>query len=335
MTSAVTIRGAGIYGLTLAWEMLSRGVTVTVIDPSGPGAGASGNLVGALAPHAPEAWTPMKALQFDSLTAAPAFWDEVAEAGGDPGYARTGRLQPIADAAALERAKERGVGAAQHWPGFAHEIEEAPPDWGPVSPTGLVVRDTLTAMIDAPRAVRVLAAAVRAKGGLIETEAHERGPVIHATGAAGLMDLSRDTGREAGRPIKGQAARLKLDRAGLPLISTESLYIVPHADGTIGIGSTTERDYETEAPDALLDDVIARARAAVPAIAEAPVIQRWAGLRPRTRSRRPALGPWPGREGHFVMNGGFKIGFGTHIPVARIVADHVLNGTPVPDHVAL
>ena len=63
MTSEATIRGAGIYGLTLAWELLSRGWRVTVIDPAGPGAGASGNLVGALAPHVPENWTPLKAMQ--------------------------------------------------------------------------------------------------------------------------------------------------------------------------------------------------------------------------------------------------------------------------------
>ena len=35
---------------------------------------------------------------------------------------------------------------------------------------------------------------------------------------------------------------------------------------------------------------------------------RWAGLRPRARSRAPMLGAWPGRPGHFIANGGFKIG---------------------------
>ncbi|WP_375262446.1 NAD(P)/FAD-dependent oxidoreductase [Palleronia sp.] len=326
MTSEVTIRGAGIYGLSVAWEIICRGARVTVIDPNGPGAGASGNPVGAMAPHAPEAWSEIKALQFDSLVAAPDFWAEVTEAGGgDPGYARTGRLQPIADAAALERARERAVSAATHWPGCVWEVIDAPERWAPLSATGLVIRDTLTARVDPPRAVDALVRAIRARGGAVVADAPERGPVVHASGAAGLAALS--VGEiEVGRPIKGQAARLAFDDAGLPQIFAEGLHVVPHADGTVGIGSTSERDFLTEAPDALIDDVIARARAAVPAIADAPVLARWAGMRPRARSRQPIVGAWPGRPGHYVVNGAFKIGFGTHIPVARLVADLVLDG---------
>ncbi|SFG82574.1 Glycine/D-amino acid oxidase [Palleronia marisminoris] len=327
MTSDVTIRGAGIYGLTVAWEMLRRGARVTVIDPAGPGAGASGNLVGAMAPHAPEAWSEIKALQFESLSAAPAFWAEVSQAGGgDPGYARTGRLQPIADAAALDRARERAGLSGTHWPGFAWEVVDAPSGWAPVSATGLVIRDTLTARVDPPRAVEALVRAIRAEGGAVVADAPERGPVIHATGAAGLAALSRTAGREVGRPIKGQAARLAFDAADLPQIFADGLHVVPHADGTVGIGSTSERDFDHDAPDSLLDDVIARARTMVPAIADAPVVARWAGMRPRARSRQPLVGAWPGRPGHFVANGAFKIGFGTHIAVAQLVADLVLEG---------
>ena len=62
-----------------------------MIDPAGPGAGASGGIVGALAPHVPENWNDKKAFQLDSLLMAEAFWAEVADAGGGaPGYARLG-----------------------------------------------------------------------------------------------------------------------------------------------------------------------------------------------------------------------------------------------------
>jgi len=91
----VTVMGAGVFGLSAAWEYTRRGARVQVIDPGGPGAGASGNPVGALAPHVPDDWTPLKALQFDALMAAPAFWADVeAAAGGGPGFARWRRLQP-------------------------------------------------------------------------------------------------------------------------------------------------------------------------------------------------------------------------------------------------
>ena len=38
------------------------------------------------------------------------------------------------------------------------------------------------------------------------------------------------------------------------------------------------------------------------------------------------LGPWPGRPGHFIANGGFKIGFGVVPLVAQVMADLVLEG---------
>ncbi len=91
----VTVYGAGIFGLSVAWSCAKRGAKVRVIDPNGPGAGSSGGLVGALAPHVPERWNAKKAFQFDSLIMAEAYWAEVeAVSGKSPGYARSGRLQP-------------------------------------------------------------------------------------------------------------------------------------------------------------------------------------------------------------------------------------------------
>ncbi len=46
----------------------------------------------------------------------------------------------------------------------------------------------------------------------------------------------------------------------------------------------------------------------------------------RGRSRAPMLGAWPGRDGEFIANGGFKIGFGMAPKVAEVMADLVLEG---------
>jgi glycine oxidase len=44
------------------------------------------------------------------------------------------------------------------------------------------------------------------------------------------------------------------------------------------------------------------------------------------------LGPWPGRPGHFIANGGFKIGFGVAPKVAEVMADFILDGRDtIPD----
>ncbi|MBT9384076.1 FAD-binding oxidoreductase [Pseudooceanicola sp. CBS1P-1] len=333
----VTVRGAGAFGLACAWACQLRGATVRVVDPFGVAAGASGGVVGALAPHVPENWNEKKAFQLDSLLMAEGFWAGVeAVSGLSSGYGRTGRLQPLADAQAVELARGRAGTAAELWQGRAlwEVIEGSGADWEPVSPTGLLVRDTLSARIHPQQACAALAGALVAKGAQIVAEAPDEGVVIWATGAAGLEEMSRSAGRQVGVPIKGQAAVLAHDPgAGVAQLFAGGVHVVPHADGTVAIGSTTERDFDGLGCDAQLEAVIAAARAAVPALEGAQVLARWAGLRPRARSRAPMLGAWPGRPGQFIANGGFKIGFGMAPKVGAVMADLVLegDGAGIPD----
>ncbi|OZA16533.1 MAG: oxidoreductase, partial [Rhodobacterales bacterium 17-64-5] len=76
----LTVRGGGIFGLSVAWEAVQRGARVRLIERERLGAGASGGLVGALTPHTPEAWNPVKAFQLDSLLRAESWWEGVAVA---------------------------------------------------------------------------------------------------------------------------------------------------------------------------------------------------------------------------------------------------------------
>ncbi|MDQ2094106.1 NAD(P)/FAD-dependent oxidoreductase [Rhodalgimonas zhirmunskyi] len=327
----VTIRGAGIFGLSIAWECLCRGATVRVIDPHGPGAGASGGLVGALAPHVPENWNDKKAFQLDSLLMAETFWRAVEDASGlSTGYARVGRLQPLADDHAVALARGREVTARELW-GDAATWKVIPAEqagaWAPVTPTGLLVHDTLSARM-APRAAgRALAGAITAKGGEITRDGADEGAVIWAAGVWDLERISAALGRTVGNGVKGQGALLSLDMGDAPQVYANAVHIVPHSDGTVAIGSTSERDYDDPgSTDAQLDDVIERAYAALPGLHGAPVLERWAGVRPRAKSRAPMLGAHPICAGQFIANGGFKIGFGMAPMVARVMADLVLDG---------
>lgn len=327
----VTIHGAGIFGLTIAWEALERGLTVRVIDPNGVGAGASGGVVGALQPHTPDPWNTKKQFQLDSLLMAERLWPSVEAVSGIPsGYAGVGRLMPLMEPRDVKLARARVSAAKENWQGHAlwEVIETGDADgWLPPSATGHFVHDTLSAILHPAHATDSLAAAVRARGGDITTQGSDEGPVIWATGWQGLLDLSTALGREAGNGVKGQAALLDYNAAGSPQIYADGIHIIPHLDGTVAIGSTSEREFDDPTTtDAQLDALLERATLQMPILKAARVIRRWAGVRPRAASRAPLLGPWPDRPGHFMANGGFKIGFGMAPKCAAILMDLVLDG---------
>ena len=326
----VTVRGAGIFGLSIAWKALQRGARVRVIDRNGPGSGASGGIVGALQPHAPDPWNVLKQYQLESLIEAREFWEGVDAASGvSSGFARVGRLQPLMRERDIALARERGKAARSNWGESAlWEIIDAREagKWIPPSSTGLLVHDTLSAIVHPRDAIRSLATAIRANGGEIAADGSDQGPVIWATGWKGLLELDAALGLPVGGGVKGQAALVRHDAGDQPQIFAGGLHIVPHLDGTLAIGSTSEREFAAPTTtDDLLDDLIRRAGKIMPVLAGATVIERWAGVRPRSVSRVPLLGPWPGRVGHHVANGGFKIGFGIAPKVAGTILDLVLD----------
>jgi glycine oxidase len=326
----VTVRGGGIFGLSIAWACLCRGARVRLIETQSLGAGSSGGLVGALSPHVPEAWNPKKAFQLDSLLMAEDWWAGVEAASGLPsGYARLGRLQPLADDRAIDAARRRETEARALWRGAAEwlVVPATGAEWEPATPSGWLVKDTLSARLSPCMGLDALAGALQAGGAdLVIGEGEATGRVVHATGIAGLNDLSQAFATPLGSGVKGQALALRYAARDQPQVFVDGLHIVPHADGTVAVGSTSETSWTTDGPDAQLDDLLAKAVAAVPSLAGAEIVARWAGVRPRASSRAPVLGAWPGRPGHFVANGGFKIGFGMAPKVAEVMADLVLDG---------
>ena len=327
----ITIMGAGIFGLSIAWAATQRGAKVRVIEARAIGAGSSGGPVGSLAPHVPDAWNAKKAFQLESLLMAENWWQAVSDASNLPtGYGRTGRLQPLLDLQAVDMARARQIEAQTLWQGQAawQVVPALGAAWQPKSPSGWLVHDTLTARLNPVQALAALGVAILAKGGeIIIGNTPPEGPTLWATGADGVADLSAHHMQPLGTAVKGQALLLRYDARNQPQLFVDGVHIVPHANGTVAIGSTSEIVWsDPQSTDAQLDTLYQKAILACPDLADAPILTRWAGLRPRTKSRAPMLGPWPNRPGHFIANGGFKIGFGMAPKVAEVMSDLVLNG---------
>lgn len=325
----VTIRGAGVFGLSIAWVCALKGAKVQVIDPSGIAGGASGGIVGALAPHVPENWNPKKAFQLDALLIAEAFWNEVDQASGMPsGYGRTGRLQPLLNDNAVNLARARADTAKVHWQDHAtwKVIPARSVAQALASPTGLFVHDTLSARIHPRNACHSLATACKSLGVQFFEDAPDVGVVCEATGWAGLVAYSKRSAEKVGDGIKGQAALFDLDLPG-PQLFVDGLHIIGHSDGTTAVGSTSEREFEHEKDtDAQLDQLILRAKAILPSLQNADLLERWAGVRPRAKSRAPLIGRLPSIANRFVANGGFKIGFAMAPKVGQLMAELMLEG---------
>jgi glycine oxidase len=343
----VIVIGAGIWGLSCAFACAKQGNRVTVYDSEPPGCGASGGIVGAMTPLVPDDWHVKKQFQFDALDSAAQFWTEVDETSKLPsGYGRIGRFQPLITEKAANLADQRALCAATLWQGKYHWSVESCPSYLPASaaPYG-VVYDTLSARIFPSQATASLARACASLGvafkightvdnvsnyqisGTWGTAMADA--VIIAAGVTGFALTGLNQPQALGTGVKGQAALLALNLTARPQIYADGIYIIPHINGTVAVGSTTETIWQDcTATDHQLDDLILRATAIYPELQRAAVLTRWAGIRPKARRRDPILGAITGLEGVFCALGAYKIGFGIAHKIGDVLAE-MISGAQV------
>lgn len=350
----LVILGGGIMGLWAAVKAERLGIRTLLVDAGSLGQAASGGLLGALMPYMPDKWDDKKQFQFDALLSLE---DEIAELEAETGmacgYRRSGRLIPLpkphlrkialghsADAEACWRRGDRRF----HW----HVLDRPPQKGWPdasFAAAGLV-HDTFAARVSPRGLVSALAAFLRRAGNVRIVEGLEAETVDpaanriifrggesvafgHCIVSAGhrsfslLQGVSPPLKHPIGQPVKGQAALLKANiDPSLPVIFLNGLYLVAHEGGHVAVGSTSEDVFEDpSSTDRQLDDLVLRARSLVPALAQAPVVERWAGLRPKAIGRDPMVGAHPDHARVIALTGGFKVSFG----IAHRLADAALN----------
>lgn len=358
--SDLLIVGGGIMGLWAAVHAERRGIDTLLVDAGPLGQGASGGLLGALMPYMPDRWEDKKQFQFDALVSLEAEIAALeAETGLSAGYRRSGKLIPLPKPHLRTIALRHSRDAEQNWHQGGHRFDwqvlDAPPVNGWVDPaagTGGFVLDTLAARVFPRGLTAVLVAFLRTARHVRIVEGLEARSIDPVSGIATFADgqvvgfghcilsagyrsfpfldaVSRPLPVSLGQAVKGQAALLKADiDPSWPVVFLDGLYIVPHEDGHVAVGSTSENTFtQAETTDHLLDAVLTSARAIIPGLSGAPVIERWAGLRPKAIDRDPMVGPHPDHPRLVALTGGFKISFGLAHSLASAAIDVVSGGS--------
>src|SRR5215212_4747205 len=175
----VIVVGAGVIGLSCAWRIAQRGLSVCVLErAAAAGCGASGVAAGMLAPVTEAEWgaQALLDLNLESADRWPSFATELhEEAGTDVGYRRSGALVVAADrddAEELRRlhAFQQTLGLDARWLG-GRECRRLEPRLSPRVPGGILCAHDH--QVEPRAVVRALRAAFEAECGELRTGADE------------------------------------------------------------------------------------------------------------------------------------------------------------------
>ncbi len=360
MTYDLVVVGGGIFGLSVAKAALGQGMKVALLEKNTIASGASRGLVGALMPHVPNRWNDKKQFQLDALTELSDIVTELEAATGlSVGYSRAGRLIPLYTEHKLAHALSRVEESKVHWnsekTGFTFNVVKETPynDWltPEAAPLG-IIWDTLAARAN-PRLVSAgLKALLETQIDIMEhtkflgfdeetsTVTLDNGATLTAdrivlsAGYEGFDRLSDMAGKTIGMGEKGQSLLLeyRTDRP-LPVIYDDGIYVVSHANGTVAIGSTSEKEWTTAEPvEEDIQAMLSKAIGFCPALKGASIIDRWAGIRPKCKKRDPLVGLVPGTKKTWVATGGFKISYAISHRIAACLMQEMFPEKGKPIH---
>ena len=344
----IAIIGAGLIGLSLAYELTRRGTEVRVFDVGEAGGAASWAGAGMLAPdtEAPPS-SAMQRLCALSLDRYPAFVEAVrADSGIDPRLHLDGILHIALTANDSERLRARvaasvAEGIPARWLTRGETVALEPSAAGNVIGAALFKRE---GHVDNRRLGRALRAACERQGvgisahcGSIAIESDARrvrglrttdgflaaDVVVNAAGAwASMIDGLPEHARVPVHPVKGQMLALAMPRGLVRrALWYSDGYVVPRDDGRLLVGATVEDvgfDVRVTADGVrtLLDAVLR----ALPALRDLALVETWAGLRPGSADGLPYIG-FGALGGYAVATGHFRNGILLAPATATMLAD--------------
>jgi glycine oxidase len=134
------------------------------------------------------------------------------------------------------------------------------------------------------------------------------------------------------RPVKGQMLCLIMPKRELirHVIRSPQVYLIPRSDGRLLVGATVEEaGFDKRTDLATIQRLHDSAIALVPKLADAKILEDWAGLRPGTPDALPILGP-TAIPGYYAATGHFRDGI-LLAPITAQVMTAVIEGR-TPEH---
>lgn len=315
----VAVVGAGVIGLSIAWRLALRGLSVAVFERATAGAGASlaaTGMLAAAAEHEPGCHD-LLAFALESQRQWRQFRAALeAQSGVQIDFCESGTLVVALGRDEVERLRFRHdlhkrCGLPTRWQG-GPEVRAMEPALRPSVAAGLYCADDH--QVDPRLVMAALRAAYLAAGGRlfehcavagVDLESGRVAGVVTAAGCCRAPTVVLTTGAWTGdvlppgitvpvRPLKGQALAVRTtpDTGTLAhIVWTEQIHMAPKGDGRLIVGATVEeRGFDDAITAGGLYALLEGARRAFPAIEEMAIDAVWTGLRPSSIDDAPILG---------------------------------------------
>src|SRR5258706_1356942 len=337
----VIIIGGGIIGLSLSIELRKRGASVLVVERGEPGREASDAAGGMLVDCGSETPSALQALATASAGLYPEFVHQLQiESGinvdlrdyGTISFPSPGETESVEHGSALLPA----------------ELAELEPSLAGSNRQAIYLQER---SVD-PRALTA-AAAKTAKNRGVDFSSGDAATAVnlsddHVSGVTTIKTAfltskvvncagawSGQIGPQAfpTRPVKGQMLCLAVHPRDLikHVIRSPEVYLIPRSDGRLLVGATVEEagfDKRLDAPT--IKRLHQAALALVPKLADARILEDWAGLRPGTPDALPILGA-TATPGYYVATGHFRDGILLAPITASVMAEVITGAQPTLD----